>query len=82
MHTIELTQAADESGTLHVAVPGQDPNREYRVVVLVEPALRSAQPMSFDERGWPVGYFERLAGSWQGEFLDEYEGDFEHRSEF
>jgi hypothetical protein len=81
MHTIEVTQAADESGTLHVTVPGQDPNREYHVVVLVKPATKAA-PIVRDERGWPHGFFERLAGSWQGEFVEDHEGDFEKRAEF
>jgi hypothetical protein len=79
MQTIELTQASDSAGTLHVHVPGQDPNREYRVVVLVEPKRAETQTLR-DERGWPNGFFDRLAGSWQGEFPEAPEGEFEQRS--
>jgi hypothetical protein len=81
MQTINLTQAADASGTLRFAVPGHDPNRQYRVVLLVEPASPGDGPLGRDERGWPAGFFERLPGSWQGEFAEDYEGDWERRAE-
>jgi hypothetical protein len=81
MQSLEFNQAADATGTLHLNLSGQEPNREYRVVVVVQPrvAVNSAPR---DKLGWPIGFFERLAGSWQGEFIEEYEGDFEQRTGF
>jgi hypothetical protein len=35
-----------------------------------------------DERGWPVGFFEQLAGSWEGEFVQENEGELDLPPEF
>lgn len=35
-----------------------------------------------DETGWPIGFFERTSGAWQGEpLVREPQGDFDPRLE-
>jgi hypothetical protein len=74
MNTLELTKTADAAGSLHVTLPGQEPNRAYRITVSLEPAPNAGSPVLKDEHGWPAGFFD-LAGSWEGEFVQESEGE-------
>lgn len=77
--TLEVTQFAGPDGMVHLAVPVAEPNRSYRLVISAEPTT-ALESVERDERGWPKGFFD-LAGTWQGEFPQDYEGDFEQRLE-
>jgi hypothetical protein len=71
MTTVQTSIVSGTDGLLTVVVPVAEANREYRVVVSVEPAESSAPTTSVDEEtlprlengilvtahGWPKGYF-------------------------
>lgn len=65
---------------VHLTVPVPKANQPYRLVVAIEPSLPK-ESNQLDDRGYPVGYFERILGSWEGDFPELYEGDFEKRDE-
>ncbi len=78
--TFETTQTAGPDGMVHLAVPVPKANQPYRLVVAIEPSLLK-EIIQVDDRGYPVGYFEKILGSWEGDFPELYEGDFEKRDE-
>lgn len=75
----ETTRKAEADGQIRLSVPVPTGNQSFRIVVYIEPITEETLPVALDERGWPVGYFETVPGSWQGEFPEEYEGNFERR---
>ena len=78
--TFETTQTAGPDGLVHLSIPVPRANQAYHLVVQFKLSPQST-PDARDERGWPVGYFEEVPGSWEGEFPELYEGDFEKRME-
>jgi hypothetical protein len=78
--TFETTQTAGPDGLVHLTVPVPNANQPYRLVVAIEPSLLK-EIVQLDDRGYPVGYFEKILGSWEGDFPELYEGDFEKRDE-
>jgi len=56
-------------------VPAAEPHEALGPKVAKEPSPEPAAEV--DANGWPIGFFDRLAGSWQGDFDDSFEGDFE-----
>ena len=75
MKTIETSLTAGPDKMLHLDVPVDEGNRDYRVVVLLD-LVSSRQPA---EDAWPEGFFESTAGAWVGEFPEIEEGPFELR---
>ncbi len=73
MKTIEFREQLPTNGQLGLTIPVQT-NHRYRVIVLIEP-----EPAAGTEEKWPPGVFESIAGGWEGDFVEEHEGDFEQR---
>jgi hypothetical protein len=74
--TIATRGHTGKDGTLRVTVNVGVPDADVAVVVHVK-ALTSADKM--DANGWPVGFFERVAGS-MPDLQRQPQGDFENRS--
>lgn len=73
MKTIHLVEKTDKEGTLSLRIPLGKPGMECDVVVVVQPKPPSQMA---DDRGWPVGYFERTFGSIVDEtFVRPAQGD-------
>ncbi len=70
MQTITLNAHADSDGFLHLKVPRNLINRNFKVKLIVQP----------EDLGWTPGFFERTAGAWEGEPLTRGEqGEYEQR---
>jgi hypothetical protein len=70
MQTITLNAHADSDGFLHLKVPRNLINRNFKVKLIVQP----------EELGWTPGFFEKTAGAWEGEPLTRGEqGEYEQR---
>jgi hypothetical protein len=67
MQTIRFVEKTGGDGVLHLRIPTGRPETEFEVVAVVQPKPPAA-PGTPEERGWPPGFFEQTAGSWQGEF--------------
>lgn len=80
MTTYETTQTAGPDGLIHLTVSVPTANQPYRLVVAIEPSVQK-ENILLDDRGYPLGYFEKVPGSWEGDFPELYEGDFEKRDE-
>jgi len=42
---------------------------DLEVVVIIQPSTLAEKANTPEARGWPLGFFERTAGAWQGEPL-------------
>jgi hypothetical protein len=78
MKTFEINEAAGADKMVRLAIPVDEANRRYRLVVLVEPANGEAVPPL---HAWPDGFFEATAGKWVGDFERPPQGEFEKREE-
>jgi len=58
MNTIRLQQYVGDDGILKLEVPAGITQRTLDVLVVLHPLATT--PVELDERGWPVGFFERL----------------------
>lgn len=76
--TIATRGHTSKDGTLRLTVDVGVPDADVAVVVHVK-ALPSADKM--DANGWPVGFFERVAGS-MPDLQRPPQGDFENRPTF
>lgn len=74
MTTIDLRGRSGADRILHLDIPVEESDRDYRVTVLIEPA-GAAPPDT-----WPEGFFESTFGQWKGDFDIDSEGEFEHRT--
>lgn len=82
VHKVETIEQAGDDRTLHLAIPVEEPNRRYQVVVLVRPVPDEPGP-SAPGLGWPPGFFEQTAGSIQDEtFFRHDQGQYEERLGF
>lgn len=77
MKTIELIEQADADKVLRLEIPVDDATRQYRLIVLIEPAGNDQGIPERDE--WPAGFFERTAGQWVGDLIRAPQGKFETR---
>jgi hypothetical protein len=73
--TIEARAHTTRDGMLNLSVNVGVSDTDVAVVVHVRP-LRP--PGEIDERGWPIGYFKRVAGS-MPDLKREPQGKFEKR---
>jgi hypothetical protein len=78
MKTFEIVQRAGADKVVRLAIPVDEANRSYHLVVLVEPASNRRQP---PEGAWPPGFFEATAGQWVGDLERPPQGEFEKREE-
>jgi hypothetical protein len=78
MKAFEMVEHADADKILRLAIPVDEANRSYHLVVLVEPAADALKPPM---RAWPPGFFEATAGKWVGDLERPPQGDFENRDQ-
>jgi hypothetical protein len=77
METITLHSRVGADGLLNLQVPVKATNADLEIVLIVQPL--APQPAG---HGWPAGFFEEVAGGWQGErLMREDQGDYEIRDE-
>lgn len=57
METIKLRTHVGADGILKLEVPVNFPNREFEVLVVMQPLEEEV-----DELGWPIGYFDETYG--------------------
>lgn len=75
MKTIQTSQQAGADGKLRLEIPVDKVGHTYRVLVIFD-----EQPAESRTAGeWPPGYLDSTIGKWQGDFVCESEGPFEHR---
>jgi hypothetical protein len=94
MQVIQTVGQSDDNKILCVTVPVQEANRAYQVVVTIEPnsfvpalTLSDEAPVPRMEgghlvtgRGWPLGFFERIAGALKDDPIERGDqGEFEIR---
>lgn len=60
MQTIHVVEKTGSDGMLSLRIPLGNPETEYEVLVVVQPAAAAA---TLEEHGWPPGYFEKTFGS-------------------
>jgi hypothetical protein len=76
METITVHSHVGEDGVLKLQVPLLVTNMDLEVVLMVQPLTSVSTPSS----AWPEGFFEAVAGGWQGEpLMRESQGDYETR---
>lgn len=73
--TIETRAHTTKDGRLNLSVDVDVPDVDVAVVVTVTPVTKIAP---LDENGWPLGFFERVAGS-MPELRRGTQGEFEER---
>ena len=77
METITLHSRVGADGLLKLQVPVRMTNTDLEVVLIVHPLTSTEQNL-----GWPPGFFEEVAGSWQGERLvRDDQGQYEIRED-
>ena len=79
--TFETLQHAGADRVVRLAIPVDEANRQYHLVVLVEPATDNGAALQPPVRAWPAGFFENTAGQWVGELERPPQGDFEKRGD-
>lgn len=67
MKKIRLSERTGKDGSLSLVIPLGDPEREYNVVVVVEP---KSGPTPLHEQDWPPVYFDRTYGSIEDETFE------------
>ncbi len=81
MNSIQLKTRVGTDGVLKLEIPVEVTETDLDVLVVFQPLARrpTADP---DKLGWPAGFFETVAGGWQGEPLVRApQGDYEDRAD-
>ena len=81
MKTFEVLEQAGADKVVRLAIPVEEANRRYHLVVLLEPASEEEEKTGPPMRSWPPGFFESTAGKWVGELERPPQGEFEKREE-
>jgi len=82
MQIITLRSHVGEDGIMHLQVPVGKTDVDLEVVVIIQPSVPAKKANPPEARGWPLGFFERTAGAWQGEPLTRgAQGEYEKRDE-
>ena len=77
METITLNSHVGADGVLKLEVPVKLTNVDLEVVLIVQPVTPESKDL-----GWPAGFFEEVAGGWQGgQLVREDQGEYEIRKE-
>ncbi len=80
MNSIQLKTRVGADGVLKLEVPVEVTETDLDVLVVFQP-LTQRPTAAPDKLGWPTGFFERVAGGWQGEPLERAsQGVFENRT--
>jgi hypothetical protein len=69
MHSVTLRSHVGADGILNLQVPSGVRDAEVEVTVTVKRVSLASEPNQAEPRGWQPGFFEELAGSWEGEPL-------------
>lgn len=78
MQTLTLQSQTDSEGILHLNVPVNLINTEFKVTVMLQPIISKSKTP--EELGWTPGFFEKTAGAWQGEpLIRDEQGEYEQR---
>jgi hypothetical protein len=78
METITVHSHVGADGLLKLQVPLLVTNTDLEVVLVIQPLAGSTA----QHAAWPAGFFEEVAGGWQGEqLMREPPGDYEVRED-
>ena len=81
MNSIQLKTRVGTDGVLKLEIPVEVTETDLDVLVVFQPVAQRPNAVS-DKLGWPVGFFETVAGGWQGEPLARApQGDYEGRAD-
>lgn len=69
MHSIKLRSHVGSDGILQLQVPLELHDVDIEVMVIVQPLTAATQVKPPEQLGWQPGFFEEVAGSWEGEPL-------------
>lgn len=63
MEIVCVSEKTGSDGLLRLQIPVGAPEAEYDAVVVLQPRTVAGPPCAADNRGWPLGYFEKTFGS-------------------
>lgn len=79
MRSILMRSRAGSDGIVHLEVPSGLVETDVEVMVILQPITQPASGPPAD-LAWSPGFFETVAGGWEGEPLArENEGEYESR---
>lgn len=79
MQTVQVVKHAGPDRLIHLLIPVDEAEQDYRLTVTIEPEtlrVEGALPAA-----WPREFLDRVVGAWEGEFELTDEGDFEKREQ-
>ena len=81
MKSLHVRVHVDAQGTLTLTMPPEMAGQDVEMVVVFElVTLNHPSALQAEVTEWPLGFFERTAGVWQGEPLTrEPQGEYEVR---
>ncbi|HET6879071.1 MAG TPA: hypothetical protein VFI31_02880 [Pirellulales bacterium] len=79
MQMLQVVKQAGPDRVIHLSIPVDEAEQNYRLTVTIEPEKAPAEIATAD--AWPQEFLDRVVGAWEGEFEVGYEGDFEKREE-
>ena len=80
MQTVTLQSQTDSDGILHLNVPVDLINTEFKVTMMLHPIISNFQVSK--ELGWSPDFFEKTYGAWEGELIREQPTTYEKREEW
>ena len=81
MNSFQLKTRVGTDGVLKLEIPVEVTETDLEVLVVFQ-ALTRRSRTGANKLGWPTGFFETVAGGWQGEPLVRApQGDYEDRAE-
>jgi hypothetical protein len=63
METIKLRTHVGEDGIVKLEFPVNMINREFEVLVVIQPVMKPIETEALDAMGYPIGYFDETYGS-------------------
>lgn len=75
MQSIQLRSRVNEDGSIKLQVPLELANQELDLVIVYQPVKAINQENLATKLGYPLDFFEKTAGAWQGEPLVRGEQD-------
>jgi hypothetical protein len=65
MQTITLHSHTGSDGILHLNVPVDLVDTEFKVTVMLQPIISDSKSKTPEELGWTPGFFETTYGAWE-----------------
>lgn len=81
MQALTIHSNVGDDLILTLTLPEMFRNRAVKVILEPEETIQNT-PEPRDANGWPVGFFERTEGKWQGKLERGPQGEFETRESF